>query len=342
MAVTIQSSVFAGFARYGILSDTMTRMNLFSSWLPTLFLFTASISGIALSEEGPVSLSDSTCQQIEYEARVACLDSLHSLEAKRDSILRGPEKNSETSNSQGAESKRHTEKETSDNGDAERNTGYALNFMADWHLHGLDGSDFAKTFFVVAAVAVVGGTLIYLPVLTYKMIRNRERDPITQEMAFAYSYSGTNWEGGGSPMYRGTHMPGLRYSAVIAHPHVGLGLTVEGGYLAPSFEGSFDPTTQVELHGSYGLIGPMLRFGPQNPVTVSLEFLNGTSTAKAIGWVTKARMGVQAKLGRHALIGLQLGSLFYDMHFFDGTVWRSGSFNRDLAMTLGLETGYCF
>jgi hypothetical protein len=280
------------------------------------------------------------CATLEGENRISCQDSVIAATqaelARRDSLLReqsvlarkGGDPNAEASDESAAAEGRASH--------------YFLNFVGDWSMSGLGGKDLAEAVYVVAAIVAVGGTLIYLPVVVYKLVRNQEKDPIHQELGLSYLYSGTNWQGGGEPLYRNTHMPGLRYTALIAHPVVGLGLTVEGGYLAPNFEGSLQVTDQIDLHGAYGLIGPMLRFWPQNAVTLAFEFLNGTSTSSSVGWVTKARINAQMKLGRHAFVGLNMGSLFYDLHFFDATVWRQGAFNRDLALTLGFEAGYAF
>lgn len=264
------------------------------------------------------SLSDSALAHLELQRA-----------ARRDSLLRGELKQTETDEDAVAEA---------------RTTNYALSFAADVHRTGIGGDDFAKAFYVVAAIVVVGGTLIYLPVVVYKLIRNEEKFPLRHEVGLTYLYSSSYWQSteGGPKLYRDTHMPGMRYTALIARPVIGLGLTLEGGYLAPDFGSSLQVTEQIDVHGAYGLIGPMLRFWPESPASLSLEFLNGTSTSTAVGWVTKARASAQMKLGRHAFFSLQLGSLFYDLHFFDGTVWHEGAFNRDLALTLGVEAGYAF
>lgn len=276
----------------------------------------------------PLPLVPPLADSLKDTAHVAENDSLSREFARRDSLLKvvGPQSSASDPDAR----------------EKERAAQYAVGFMGDWGAHGLGGKDVAAAVYVIAAVAVIGGTLIYLPVLIYKMVRNQESYPLYHELGLTYTYSGTSWEGGGSPLYRDTHMPGLRYTALIGHPYLAMGLTLESGYLAPTLEEAWDPATRVDLGGLYGLIGPQLRFGAQSPIHFSLEFLNGTSTASAVGWITKARANLQAKLGNHALVGLSVGSLFYDLHFFDGTVWRSGAFNRDLALTLGIETGYRF
>ncbi len=273
--------------------------------------------------------SEKICGQVDSLQRLACFDSLQAARLKRDSLLR-------------AETKTTAKDATDDPVAQERTSNYAIGLAADLGRTGWVSDDLAKAVFVVAAVAAVGGTLFYLPYLAYKMIVNRENYPIEHEIGASYTYSSMNWEGGGSTLYRDTHMPGLRYTVLIAPPKVGLGLTLEGGYLAPSFDRSLNVRDNVDLGGAYVLVGPILRFAPRSPIGFSLEFLNGTSSAEAVGWVSKARANLQARLGEHALMGLNLGSLFYDLHFFDGTVWRQGAFNRDLSLTLGLEFGYRF
>lgn len=286
----------------------------------------------SLQASSPNSMQASAgilCAQTDSLRRLACFDSLQAARLKRDSLLH-------------AEAKPADRDASADEVTRERSANYAVGLATDLSRTGWASDDLAKAVFVVAAIAAVGGTLFYLPYLAYQMIANRENYPILHEVGLSYTYSSMNWDGGGSPLYRDTHMPGLRYTVLIAHPGVGLGLTIEGGYLAPSFDRSLNVADNVDLGGAYGLLGPILRFAPNSPVGFSLEFLNGTSSAEAVGWVSKARANAQGRLGEHALIGLNLGSLFYDLHFFDGTVWRRGAFNRDLALTLGFEFGYRF
>jgi hypothetical protein len=302
--------------------------------IPVLMLLLVGLAMSVHADEIP------ECATLQGESRIACQDSVIAATraelARRDSLLR--EQSALARNGGIPDEKAADENTVAD----ERTRHYFLNFVGDWGMHGLGGKDLAEAVYVVAAIVAVGGTLIYLPVVVYKLIRNQEKDPVHHELGASYLYSGTNWQGGGEPLYRNTHMPGLRYTALIAHPVVGLGLTLEGGYLAPDFEGSLQVTDQIDLHGAYGLIGPILRFWPRNRVTLAFEFLNGTSTSPSVGWVTKARINAQMKFGPHAFVGLNMGSLFYDLHFFDGTVWRQGAFNRDLALTLGFEAGYAF
>jgi hypothetical protein len=279
------------------------------------------------------SLIQRPCANRDTVARLACQDSIIQEMSRRDSLLK----------TQAAQWKRSSvEDEDASDVQSERTSRYFFGFLGDWSVHGMGSKDLAEALYVVAVVAVVGGTLIYLPVMLYRMARNQQQDPIHHEFALTYAYSGSNWEGGGQPLYRDTYMPGMRYSLVVAHPVVALGLSIEGGYLASHFEEALWVTPETDLRGGYGLIGPMLRFGALSPVHFSLEFLNGMSTAQAIGWISKARANVQMKVGNHGLVGLNLGSLFYDMHFFDGTVWREGRFNRDLSLSIGLEGGYRF
>jgi hypothetical protein len=304
-------------------------------WLGGILL--AGAAETTPSDSSATSTTSRPCAHLDSSARLACQDSVIQVLSRRDSILSSGQRSRAS-----AVSDPEDQEDDVDAVDVDRRSDYFFAFLGDWRVHGMEGDDFAKALYVIAAVVVVGGTLFYLPVMAYKLARNEQRDPIHHEFALAFGYSGGNWEGGGYPLYRNTYMPGMRYSLLVAHPVVALGLTVEGGYLASEFEESLPTSIASELRGAYGLIGPVLRFGAQAPLHFSLEFLNGVSTAEAIGWVSKARANVQMNVGDHLLLGVNAGSLFYDMHFFDGAVWREGSFNRDLSLSLGLETGFRF
>lgn len=302
-------------------------------WLAWLIGFGPLLAWADMSIQDTTVIQQRPCGQMDANERIVCQDSVIQEMARRDSLLKVQV--AQTRGSPDAENDATAL-------ERDRSSQYFFGFLGDWHHHGMESKDLAQALYVVAVVVVVGGTLLYLPVMIYKLARNEQHDPIHHEFALAFAYSGSNWEGGGQPLYRNTYMPGFRYSLIVAHPIVALGFSTEGGYLASDFDETLSVNTYSDLRGAYGLVGPMLRFGALSPIHFSLEFLNGMSSAEAIGWISKARANVQLKLGDHGLLGLNVGSLFYDMHFFDGTVWREGSLNRDLSLTMGLEWGYRF
>ncbi|MEO7425642.1 MAG: hypothetical protein ABI036_10675 [Fibrobacteria bacterium] len=231
--------------------------------------------------------------------------------------------------------------------------GWFVNLMADWNGwgHGKGGGgggggdpDWAAIIFVVVGVVVVGAFLIYGAQAVYELATNDEDVPVFQEMGLRLSYSGQKFGGAdGEPdLYRDTYLTGIRYAIGLDRPGMGMGLSVEGGYLDVKLRGVSDPSRSFDFRGGYLVAGPLLRFGHNDPFSFSLEFLNGTSTHASIGWISKSRMTFQAKVASHTLVGAHLGAAFYDLHFLDGLAWRQGDFNRDLTMIYGLEAGWEF
>ena len=143
-------------------------------------------------------------------------------------------------------------------------------------------------------------------------------------------------------MYRDAYLAGLRFAIGFDRPGMGIGLSAEGGYIDVFLRSISDPARTFDFRGGYLVAGPMIRFGDNDPWSFSLEFLNGTSSHESIGWISKSRMTLQAKVSEHMLVGGHLGAVFYDLHFFDGLGLREGNFNRDLSLVWGLDTGWEF
>lgn len=234
--------------------------------------------------------------------------------------------------------------------DKDVSRGWFVNLVADWkdgghgNSGGGSGRDWAAIIFVVVGVVVVGAFVLYGAQTVYALATNEEEVPVFQEVGLRLSYSGQKFGGAEAEpdFYRDTYLTGIRYAVGLERPGMGMGLSVEGGYLDVKLRGISDPSRSFDFQGGYLVAGPLLRFGHNDPLSFSLEFLNGTSTHASIGWISKSRMTLQAKVARHALVGAHLGAVFYDLHFLDGLAWRQGDFNRDLSLIYGLDTGWEF
>jgi hypothetical protein len=236
--------------------------------------------------------------------------------------------------------------------DEDETRGWFVNLMADWRGEGHgksggggssgSGHEWAAVIFVVVGVVVVGAFILYGAQTVYELATNRDDVPVFQEMGLRLSYSGQEYGGAeaGTDLYRDAYLTGIRYAVGLDRPGMGMGLSVEGGYLDVKLRGISDPSQTFDFRGGYLVAGPLLRFGRNDPFSFSLEFLNGTSTHASVGWISKSRMTLQAKVARHTLLGAHLGAVFYDLHFLDGLAWRQGDFNRDLSLIYGLDMGW--
>jgi hypothetical protein len=228
--------------------------------------------------------------------------------------------------------------------------GWFVNFFADWTHKGsgdsggdgLSGGDWAAIIFVAVGVVVVGAFVIYGVQTVLELATNQENYPLFQELGLRLSYSGKEFQDpqSGPDLYRDAYLTGLRYAIGFERPGMGMGLSVEGGYLDVKLRGISDPSRSFDFSGGYLVAGPLLRFGRNDPLSFSLEFLNGTATHASVGWISKSRMTLQAKVGAHMLLGAHLGAVFYDLDFLDGLGWRQGDFNRDLSLVSGLDVGW--
>lgn len=209
---------------------------------------------------------------------------------------------------------------------------------------GWTGDDWAAVIYVVIGVVVVGAFIIYGVQMLGEMALNQEDYPLFTEAGVRLSYSGKAIEDqqGVGKLYRDAYLAGLRFAVGFDRPGMGIGLAAEGGYIDVFLRSSSDPSRTFDFKGGYLVAGPMIRFGDNDPWSFSLEFLNGTSSHESIGWISKSRMTLQAKVTEHMLVGGHLGAVFYDLHFFDGLGLREGNFNRDLSLVWGLDTGWEF
>ncbi len=224
----------------------------------------------------------------------------------------------------------------------ERAVGYAARFVADVSANASDAKEWAAAVFIAAGVVVVGAVVLYFPKLLYDYMTDRESFSLYREAALRYTYTGSSWTGGGSPLYRDTHLASGRLTWGIRRPALGMGLTVEGGYLSARLEEiATQPGRAFGVGGAFALLGPSLRFGGDR-YALGVDFLNGASWVQGTGWITEGRFSFQARTGKRFLLGAYVGALFYDLRFFDGLVWRRGSFNRDLSLLMGLESGLAF
>ena len=228
---------------------------------------------------------------------------------------------------------------------AERTRSYLGDFFLDiqdgnWDW---DGDDWAAVIYVAVGFVVVGAFILYGGQTLYELITNKNEDPVFQEAGLRYSYSGKTWSGGGPPLYRNANLIGGRYAIGLDRGGMGMGLTVEGGYIDLSLRDTDNPARAFEFQGGYAVAGPLIRFGNNRPGSISFEFLNGASDHPSIGWISKSRISVEGRIGRTGLlVGGHVGAVFYDLKFYDGLAQRRGSFNRDLSLVLGLDTGWEF
>ncbi len=232
--------------------------------------------------------------------------------------------------------------------DQDEAKGWFVNLFADIRgggskSGGLDAHGWAVLFFVVIGFVVVGAFLVYGVETLAEMALNRDHYPIFQEAGLRLSYSGEAWQdGAGADLYRDAYLAGLRYALGFDRPGADVGLAFEGGYIDIHLRPAEGPGNAFDFRGAYLVAGPILRFGSYDPACFSLEFLNGTSNHPSIGWISKARMSLQFRMGRHQVIGADLGAVFYDLDFLDGLAWRSGNLNRDLSLIGGLDFGWEF
>lgn len=270
------------------------------------------------------SAIDTLCAQPDSLTRRHCLDSLAALaEARHGDSTSGSAAMDEVQR--------------------ERTQAYVAHFIADASVDTHGSKEWAEALFVAAGVVVVGAVILYLPKLLYDYATDPDETQVYREAAVRYAYTGSSWDGGsGSPVYRDTHLLSARFTLGLRRPVLGMGLTVEGGYLRARLEEIASRPDQVfGLGGAFGLIGPSLRIGSDR-YAFGVDFLNGTSLAQQIGWISEGRFSGEARLGKRFLLGAYLGALFYDLRFFDGLIWRRGVFNRDLALLAGVETGVVF
>jgi hypothetical protein len=230
----------------------------------------------------------------------------------------------------------------------EKRAGWFVNLFADVSDGhgggGWGGDDWAAVIYVVIGVVVVGAFVIYGVQTLAELAINKDGYPMFMEAGLRLSYSGKALQdpNGNGDLYRDAYLAGLRCAIGFDRPGMGIGIAVEGGYIDVFLRGIDDPTRTFDFKGGYLVAGPVLRFGHNEPWSFSLEFLNGTSNHASIGWISKSRMTLQAKVARHILVGAHLGAVFYDLHFLDGLGLREGNFNRDLSLVYGLDTGWEF
>ena len=234
----------------------------------------------------------------------------------------------------------------------DRSRGWFLNFYADltdWDGDGgggggdggMDAGDWATVIYLVVGLVVVGAFVLYGAHTLFELATNKEEYPLFMKTGARFSYSGRALHDpmGNADLYRDAYLAGLRFAIGFDRPGMGLGLATEGGYIVVKLHGISDPSQSFAFQGGYLVAGPMLRFGRNEPLSFSLEFLNGTSTHESIGWISKSRMAVTGRVGNRTLLGAHLGAVFYDLEFLDGLGWRNGNFNRDLSLIYGLDIG---
>lgn len=335
------------------------------------------LSGPALSAalaQGPAAPSappsvkqagSSVCRHADSLRQRACLDSLSRARAQtlkaspralreiekenaRDTVYVGPdgeEVERPRSRSDRSETGAETGAEAADEVQEARNRGYFTQFFFDmgrgeWDW---DGGDWAAVIYVVVGVIVVGAFILFGFKALYDLVVNKDDAPVFKEVGLRFSYSGlTMYDDRGSSLYRDAYLVGMRFAIGVERDMLTLGLAMEGGSINLTVHGINPPSETLDYRGGYLVGGPMVRFGNYNPLALSLEFLNGTSDHRDIGWISKARMGLQAKTGAGLLTGAHLGAVFYDLRFSDGLVFRRGDFNSDLSMVFGVDVGWSF
>jgi hypothetical protein len=309
------------------------------------------------SSPAPVAATPVTCWNPDSLKRRVCLDSLARLldsaaaAARRDSLIRGPGAAArgnvpDTLEADFAGARAQSRSADATDYEGERTRGWFAQFFYDMGHEGggkWDAGDWAAVIYVVVGVVVVGAFIVYGVQAVYDLAVNKDRVPVFKELGLRFSYSGKAYrDDAGPPLYRDAYLAGLRFAVGLDRGVLGLGLAAEGGYIDLALRGVDDPSHAFDFRGGYLVAGPMIRFGHNNPLSFNLEFLNGTSDHRSIGWITKSRMAIEGRIGPGFLLGAHLGAVFYDLHFLDGLAVRSGDFNRDLSIISGLDAGWEF
>lgn len=317
------------------------------------------LSGPALSAalaQGPAAPAGSAvCRHADSLRQRACLDSLSRARAAKTSaspraLREIEEDNTDDTVAVGEDEftrpgSRSEEADAAEEVQQARNHGYFNQFFfdlsrGDWDW---DGDDWAVVIYVVVGIVVVGAFVLFGGKALYDLIVNKDQAPVFKEVGLRFSYSGlTMYDEHGSALYRDAYLVGLRFAIGVERGVLALGLAAEGGSINLTVRGVNPPSEAVDYRGGYLVGGPMIRFGNYNPLALSMEFLNGTSDHENIGWISKARMVLQAKTGPGLLTGVHLGAVFYDLKFSDGLVFRRGDFNSDLSLMVGVDMGWAF
>lgn len=265
---------------------------------------------------------------------------LREIEARRDTVYLGPD---------GEEVERPPTRDaasTEDEVQAARTQGYIGQLFVDMGNGGdwnWGDGDWAVIIYVVVGVIVVGAFVLGGGKALYDLVVNREEAPVFKEVGARFSYSGLSMYGNdGTPLFRDARLYGLRFALGVERSIMSLGLAAEGGSVNLSVRGLAGARKSLDFQGAYLVGGPLVRFGNYHPLAFTLEFLNGTSNHRSIGWISKSRMTLAGKTRQNLLVGAHLGAVFYDLRFTDGLVFRRGDLNRDLSMMVGLDLGYAF
>jgi hypothetical protein len=207
----------------------------------------------------------------------------------------------------------------------------------------LDSDDWAVFLYVVIGVLAVGAFLLFGLKALWDLAVNKDRSPVIKEAGLRYSYSGLTMRAhDGSPLYRDAHLLGARFAIGVDKGLMAVGLAAEGGSIDLRVSRRDRIAPAVDVHGGYLVAGPMVRFGDYRPLALSLEFLNGASDHRSIGWISKSRMTLQGKVAGGLIVGAHVGAVFYDLEIADGLVFRGGDLNRDLSLMAGMDVGWDF
>jgi hypothetical protein len=207
----------------------------------------------------------------------------------------------------------------------------------------LDSDDWAVFLYVVIGVLAVGAFLLFGIKALWDLAVNKDGSPVIKEAGLRYSYSGLAMRAeDGAPLYRDAHLLGARFAIGVDKGLMAVGIAAEGGSIDLSVSRLDRAAPDVDVHGGYLVAGPMVRFGDYRPLALGLEFLNGTSDHRSIGWISKSRMTLQGKVGGGLIVGAHLGAVFYDLRVADGLIFRRGDLNRDLSLMAGADVGWDF
>ena len=194
-------------------------------------------------------------------------------------------------------------------------------------------SDVAVVLFVIVGVVVVAAVIVYTGIFLFDALTQSDNEySVWWEVGpRAHFFFGGERQGG---------MYGLRLAGGFMTDSADVGLALEGGYLGGRAKVG-DDDDPVDVSGSYGLLGPTVRWvlsDDPNPAMLELELLAGLGSDDNLDWLSRGAVGVSWGVGDCWRMGLSLGSLYMSVHTTEGPLTTDSSFN--LAAGLHVERGF--
>ncbi len=203
-----------------------------------------------------------------------------------------------------------------------------------------DDARLAVILFIVVGVLIVGVILITAAKILYDVIVSGDEVKTWHEFSSSYFYSSRTFFNSQDTYAESSNFFAAKYAIGLQGVWADIGVASELGFVSTHLMDKGAPIGAPSYSGLYGLFGPVVKFGVNNPVSFDLEMLGGMSSVDFLDYIAVARGIFKFRTDAGYFMALQFGALYMSLDAYDGLFRDGSTVNDGFSIIGGVSVGY--